>query len=252
MRLKGKLETLAIALGIELIILIVIGMVIFFQFDRAKTEFVTKTRAIAETIGEQASSFFTLRGEGSTSDEFFMYLDERLGRKKLFNTFEIAPEFFSVVLKKDIEGRKTSGYFMKDFQPTAGYSVRKDKGMISVSVPFTLREQSEPFGIIKIDSNARTLLDKVVRDNFLIYMVILIILNNQAFFLYLFMRRKKEVVFEKGYLRENSIGSLKIMHKLLGDMIQDHEKMPPSSEPGKKGDGKKVISISELIEKRKQ
>jgi len=66
------------------------------------------------------------------------------------------------------------------------------------------------------------------------------------------MRRKKEVVFEKGYLKEHSIGALKIMHKVLGDIIQDHE---IDTEPTKKqtaDSNKKVISISELVEKRKK
>ncbi|MGQ0793456.1 MAG: hypothetical protein ACT4NX_05135 [Deltaproteobacteria bacterium] len=258
MRIANSIGTVAVAIGVELIILALIGVVFVFQFDRAKTDYVNKTRAIAETIGEQASSFFSLRGEDTTSDEFFMFLDQRLGRKKLFNTFEIAPEFFSVVLRKDIERNNSNGFFMRDFHPEDGYSVRRDRGMISVSVPFTVPQQSEPFGIIKIDSNTKSIINKVISNNFLLYLAMLVVLNNQAFILWLFMRRKREVVFEKGYIQEHSIGALKIMHKLLSDIIQDHEGAPgaepsPKDAPKKQGDSsKKVISLSDIIEKRKQ
>jgi hypothetical protein len=254
MRLKNKLLTIATALGIELCILALVGLVFLFQFDKAKTELVTKTRAIAETIGDQASSFFSLKGEETTGDQFFQFLDERLGRKKLFNTFEIAPKFFSVVFKKDVEKGKASGYFMQDFYPEGGYDVKKRNGIISVSVPFTFQQKTEPIGIVKIDSDTKTIAKKVLADNFLLYAAMLVVLNNQAFIFYLLLRRKKEVVFEKGYLKEHSIGALKIMHKVLGDIIEDHEVGIQAGEPAKKqaDSSKKVISISELVEKRKK
>lgn len=253
MRLKNKLLTIATALGIELCIFALVGLVFLFQFDKAKTELVNKTRAIAETIGDQASSFFTLRGEERTGDEFFQFLDERLGRKKLFNTFEIAPKFFSVVFKKDVQKGKASGYFMQDFYPEAGYDVKKRNGIISVSVPFSFQQKTEPIGIVKIDSDTKTIAKKVFADNFLLYAAMLVVLNNQAFIFHLLLRRKKEVIFEKGYLKEHSIGALKIMHKVLGDIIEDHQVGVSVEEPTKKqGDSKKVISISELVEKRKK
>ena len=82
----------------------------------------------------------------------------------------------------------------------------------------------------------------------------LIVLNNQAFIFYLLMRKKKEIVFEKGYLKEHSIGALKIMHKVLGDIIEDHktDRVEGDSPAKKQESGKNVISISELAEKRKQ
>ena len=81
----------------------------------------------------------------------------------------------------------------------------------------------------------------------------LIVLNNQAFIFYLLTRKKKEVIFEKGYLKEHSIGALKIMHKVLGDIIDDHKTDHESPDHTKRQEsGKNVISISELAEKRKQ
>lgn len=245
MRLGQKLDVILKFLLVELGILFLIGVVFYFQFDKAKEEFVTKTRAVAETIGEQASSYFSDYGKEPTSDEFYMFLDQRLGRKKLFNTFEISPKFFSVVFKKDVENGTAGGYFMNDFYSDEGVSVKRDKGLISVSVPFMTQQESQPSGIVKIDSDTKTLIKKVFSDNFLLYAAMLIVLNNQAFILYLFTRRKKEVVFDKGYLKDHSIGALKIMHRVLGDIIEDH-----ASEEDKKSEDEKTQQEKKTSSKR--
>ena len=53
----------------------------------------------------------------------------------------------------------------------------------------------------------------------------LIVLNNQAFIFYLLNDEEEErgCVSRSGYLKEHSIGALKIMHKVLGDIIDDHK-----------------------------
>ena len=58
---------------------------------------------------------------------------------------------------------------------------------------------------------------------------------------------------DKGYLKEHSIGALKIMHKVLGDIIEDHpaedEKTVGTKE--KSSDpSKNVISISKLMTRK--
>ena len=85
MWLRENFSTIGKIVAIELSILMLIGVVFYFQYSSAKDEFVDKTRAIAETIGEQASTYFSDIGKQPTSDEFYLFLDERLGRKKLFN-----------------------------------------------------------------------------------------------------------------------------------------------------------------------
>ena len=109
MRLNQKLGLLFKISMVELGIIALIGVVFYFQFDNAKKEFVARTKAIAETIGDQATSFYQDHGEGSTSDEFYLFLDERLGREKLFNTFGVSPKFFSVTFTKQGEDKWLPG-----------------------------------------------------------------------------------------------------------------------------------------------
>jgi hypothetical protein len=249
MRLSGKLSIFFKALGVELCIFGFIGLVFLFQYNKAQGDLVEKTKAISETIAEQASSFFSSRKGDTTSDEFFLFLDERLGRKKLFNTYEIAPKFFSVVLRKDVERSGLFGELREAFYPPNGVKVAKGGGVLSVSVPFRLLGDTEPFGIIKIDSDLLLLKKNVFASNFFFYAAILIVLNNQVFILYLLLRRKNEVTFERGYLKEHSIGALKIFHRVLGDIIEDHE-TDFKNKPKKQDAGEKVVSILDMFERR--
>jgi hypothetical protein len=245
MRLTNKFSIIFKALGIEICILALIGLVFLFQFNTAKSEFVTKTRAISETIGDLAIDFYSEEGIEPTSGDFYLFLDKRLGRKKLFNTFEISPKFFSVVFNRE-------GFLTNDYDLEEGYSVKDSNGILSVLVPFSGRDQSEYLGLVKIDSDTRAILKKVFADNYLLYAAMLIVLNNQAFIFYLLTRRKREVVFEKGYLKEHSIGALKIMHKVLGDIIEDHQtEIEPDDKKKSQEADKNVISISDLADKRK-
>lgn len=245
MRLNQKLGLLFKVLMVELGIIALIGVVFYFQFDNAKKDFVTRTKAIAETIGDQATSFYRDHGEASTSDEFYLFLDERLGREKLFNTFGVSPKFFSVTFMKQPENEMASGHFLENTYPPEGYSVEKYAGKISVSVPFLSPQVNGPLGIVKIDSDTKTLMKKVFADNFLLYVAIMMVLNNQAFILHLFFRRKKEEIpFSEGYLKEHSISALKLMHKVLGDIIDDHASEEKKAAEKKTADAANVISIS--------
>ncbi len=247
MRLNQKFGLLFKISMVELGIVALIGVVFYFQFDNAKKDFVTRTKAIAETIGDQATSFYQSHGEASTSDEFYLFLDERLGREKLFNTFGVSPKFFSVTFMKQPGDEMASGHFLEDSYPPEGYSVEKYAGKISVSVPFLSPQVEGPLGIVKIDSDTKTLMKKVFADNFLLYVAILMLLNNQAFILHLFYRRRKEEIpFSEGYLKEHSISALKLMHKVLGDIIEDHASQDKKTVEKKTADTANVISISNV------
>lgn len=258
MRIIGKLNTIGKALALELCILGFIALVYFFQYSNASEEYISKTRAIAGTIGDQAGVFFANTKDKASTDEFFVFLDERLGRKKLFDTFEIAPKFFSVVLRSDIERGGMLEQFAEDLYPANNYTLRETSGFLSVSVPFLVKGDPKPYGIVKIDSDTKSLMENVFYKNFLFYAAILVVLNNQAFILHLLLRKKKEVVFEKGYIKDHSVGALKIFHRVLGDIITDHEQqMQEKSEDDVEIAGdvvdnseNTVVSISKLMDKK--
>lgn len=191
MRMRTKINLIGKIFLVELLILLLIGVVFYFQFSSVKEEFVNKTRFIAETIGDQASTYFSDISKEPTSDKFFLFLDERIGREKLFNILDISPEFFSIVFKKDMDKSSVPGHFNKDFYPTEEHSVTKSKG-ISVAVPFITSQQSEPFGVVEIGSDSMAVLKQVFSDNFLLYVAMLVVFNNQAHILYLFAQKRRK------------------------------------------------------------
>jgi len=73
---------------------------------------------------------------------------------------------------------------MQDIDPKE-YKVENRSGVISVSVPFTIKDMLEPYGIIKIDSDKSAIAKKVLSDNFLLYAAMLVLFNNQAFIVFL-------------------------------------------------------------------
>lgn len=256
MRLSSKISAVITALAIELAIVGLIALIYMYQYSRAEEQLTIKTQAIVQTIGEQATSFFSQRGESASSDEFFLFLDERLGRKKLFNTFDVAPKFFSVLLRKDAERGGLFDRFSQDFYPTRGSNIQKSSGLLSVSVPFFASGDTLPYGIVKIDSGIAELRQAVLKENFLLYAAILVVLNSQSFIMYLLLaaRKKREIVFEKGYLKEHSIGALKIFHRVLGDIIEDHtaREIAESTHVEEDSSEHQVISLAELLESKKK
>ena len=89
---------------VELGIVALIGVVFYFQFDNAKKEFVTRDTSHRGNDRRSGDQFLPGTVERSpTSNEFYLFLDQRLGREKLFNTFGVSPKFFSVTFRKQQE-----------------------------------------------------------------------------------------------------------------------------------------------------
>ena len=67
-------------------------------------------------------------------------------------------------------------------------------------------------------------------------------------------KKKEEEFVDKGYLKEHSIGALKIMHKVLGDIIDDHHTTDEkTADQAKLNDPtKNVISITKLMTKKEK
>ena len=67
-------------------------------------------------------------------------------------------------------------------------------------------------------------------------------------------RRDRVTVFEKGYLKEHAIGALKLQHRLLGQIIRDHEdeaEVEPAAaaRPAPDGPRGKVIPLDKAARK---
>ena len=90
--------------------------------------------------------------------------------------------------------------------------------------------EKDPYGIIRISNTPKGLLRTCFRRNLLIYLLIFLLINGQAALFGLLVTRHRDVVWEKGYLKEHALGALKLQHKILGDIIADHDESHPREE----------------------
>jgi hypothetical protein len=142
----------------------------------------------------------------------------------------------SIWLESDMK-KKEQGDLEKILDSPQKYRFQETQEEVSVNVPLYNEGAKKPYGIVRVTSTIAHLQRDVFFKNFFLYLAIVLLYNSQLLLIYLYQRqRKKETVvyLEKGYLREHAIGALKLQHKILGDIIADHEGMEEAQAPGGK------------------
>ncbi len=162
---------------------------------------------------------------------------------------------FSIWLKSDIdkEGRED---LRQVFENPNKYRIQETAKEVTVNVPLYHGYGEKPYGMVQIVTTISNLSRDVFYKNFFLYLAIILLYNSQVLLLYLLwrQRRKETVVYlEKGYLKEHAIGALKLQHKILGDIIADHEHIESAPEPerdsGKEPDRAPKVIILEKPER---
>ncbi len=255
MRLTGKLSFLYKILFIEIGILFFICAVFYSQLGTAKSNLINKTIVASELISNEATQFL-VHTENPTSEDFYAFLRSKYGQEGIFKSFDVVPSSFLVLFTNEgSEGREARSLYSD-----RGYGVREAAGMLSVSVPFLMRADGNPYGVITVNSSRSQILKKVFLDNSLLYLALFIVLNNQVFILrYLVSRKRKEIIdknYARPYMKQRSIGALKVMRQVLEEIIEDHPEEPgkkdrtaKTSEAANKPGSKKVISFSGFLSK---
>ena len=253
MRLTGRFRLFYKILFVEAAILFLVGAIFYSQFGNARSDLIKQTVAASELIGEEAT-VYAVHTTTPTSSEFYAFLNTKHGSGGLFKTFEVPPSSFRVAFAREgrLQGRENSFYFEK------GYAINDEGGMYSISVPFLA---GEPYGgIVTIETPRSALVSKVLRDNLLLYLALFIVLNNQVFILHYLISKRQQNIIDKGYtkpyMKQHSIGALKVMRKILEEIIEDHpgevKKNAPAADAGNppaEEEPKKVISLSRFLNK---
>ena len=214
---------------IQLLILSLIFLLFLFNFNQRREVNKVQTKGFASIIAEQATNYFKDNQFNYSSNDFFEYLDNRIGVQKLTNAFGInPPEVLTIYFRSDIEKGLVNAGINSDFTKDDTAEVnRKIKYFFNnkyvAMKPFFISSDKTPFGIVRIETSTIPILTDVLANNGFFYLFLYLILNNQAFLFYLWVRKKRDDVLEKGYLKRSSLGAIKIMHKLLEDIIHDHK-----------------------------
>jgi hypothetical protein len=214
---------------LQLLIFSFIFTLFVFSFNQRREVSKVQSKALASVIAEQASYYFEENNGKFSSNDFFSFLDNRIGVEKLTSAFNVnPPELLTVYFRSDIlRGVVNAGTdinLIKDDNSPFNQSNKFFFNNKYVAIkPFYIESSEKPYGVVRIETSNIPILTEVLYNNGIFYMLLFLILNNQAFLFYLWMRKKKSLDVETGYLKESSLGSIKIMHKLLGDVIEDHK-----------------------------
>ena len=223
------LKRLIVIVLLQLLIFSFIFTLFVFSFNQRREVSKNQSKALASVIAEQASNYFEENNNNFSSKDFFNFLDDQIGVQKLTNAFNVnPPELLTVYFRSDIMkgivNAGTDDNLNKDddspFNKTNKFFFNNKYVAIK---PFFIGTSDMPYGVVRIETSNIPILTEVLYNNGLFYMLLFLILNNQAFLFYLWTKKKKSLDVDTGYLKESSLGSIKIMHKLLGDVIEDHK-----------------------------
>ena len=103
--------------------------------------------------------------------------------------------------------------------------VVRDGWKLFVSVPFSTPDGATR-GLLWIEHDRGAIARATLLDPaWLSFQLVLFVLLSSQLVLtcVVLARRNRTIVFEKGYLKDHAVGALKLQHRLLGQIIRDHE-----------------------------
>src|SRR3970040_1136512 len=104
------------------------------------------------------------------------------------------------------------------------YTVQRDGKNVTVTVPFALDGREAYYGIVRIPTPASAIYGSLLAQNGSVSLNGAFLFRAQAILSCLLLsKRRREILFEKGYLREHALGALKLQRRILDGIIQDHE-----------------------------
>lgn len=134
---------------------------------------------------------------------------------------------FEVVLGEDIPNSSDPN-LKKIWSRNASLFVLDEGERVKVYAKLVDPATSKPYGVLKITSTPGNLFWQVFEENAMLYFAIALLANLEAGIIAAIALKPRKPVetaaFEKGYLKEHAVGALKLQHKILGDIIKDHDK----------------------------
>jgi len=132
---------------------------------------------------------------------------------------------FAVILKEDIDQSKDPHLKHAFYYPQLN-RVQEYQSTVAVNLPLYREGDKSPYGLIRVEHNIKNLPRDIFYKNLLSYILIGIFYNGflVALLFGLWRKPRESIVYlERGYLKEYALGALKLHHKILGQIIDDHE-----------------------------
>ena len=214
-----------IILVIEILILSFISTIFIFNFNLERESLKKQSKQFTELVANQAVIFFS--NKDNNPNNFINYLDSSIGIDELSSAFAITkPDIISIYFKEDIDSGNVNAGVNSDYQKDTQNEINQNIKFFFNNKYVAIR----PFydldkfflGVVRVEIDNIPLILRTLSTNAVFYLLLFLILNNQAFLFYLWTRKKRPQVDDISYIKESSLGSIKIMQKIINQILEDH------------------------------
>jgi len=214
-----------IILVIEILILSFISTIFIFNFNLERESLKKQSKQFTELVANQAGIFFS--NKDNNPNNFINYLDSSIGIDELSSAFAITkPDIISIYFKEDIDSGNVNAGVNSDYQKDTQNEINQNIKFFFNNKYVAIRpfyDLDKVFlGVVRVEIDNIPLILRTLSTNAVFYLLLFLILNNQAFLFYLWTKKKRPQVDDISYIKESSLGSIKIMQKIINQILEDH------------------------------
>ncbi|MBK7975760.1 MAG: hypothetical protein IPK07_21630 [Deltaproteobacteria bacterium] len=254
MRIKlGRRGKVAIGLVAgELMVVLLLVANGWLELDREEQRVVLQSRMAGEQAAREVRGFFREHPDQHTRAAGQAFLSDYLARRspapsETNEEWELDPAFAA--------GAASGGVGTGTASARPPVQLRRDFHKLTLAVPLWAPGETVG-GELRIVHDRRRIAEHSVLDPAWLFfqLVLFAFLSFQVWLTVVSLARRDRVtVFEKGYLKEHAIGALKLQHRLLGQIIRDHEdeesEPAPAARPAGDAPRGKVIPLDKAARK---
>lgn len=224
---RGKVAVGLVAGELMVVLLLVANG--WLELDREEQRVVLQSRVTGEQAAREVRGFFRENPEQRSRAAGQSFLSDYLARRspapsETNEEWELEPVFAAGV------GAPAAAPGTATSTSRPPVQVRRDFRKLTLAVPLGAAGDAVS-GELRIVHDRRKIAEHSVLDPAWLFFqgVLFAFLSFQVWLTVVSLARRDRVtVFEKGYLKEHAIGALKLQHRLLGQIIRDHEEEEPS------------------------
>jgi hypothetical protein len=227
----ARLKTLGVILLAQVILAAALGTLFRFQVLNEKRQLILNSSVVVQFYSYQPNPYLT-----SYSRYFYNFgypsltslFEDPMRPRQNRSMDEANFSRFSILLEDEIQ-KSTDPKVKEAYLHPPGNRIQEYGDTLAINALLTRDSDRKPYGLVRISHNIKNLPRDVFFKNALLYFIIIFLYNSQIALIYLYLtRRKRPVVMDldRGYLKEHAIGALKLQHRILGDIIADHETLP--------------------------
>jgi len=224
----GRLKAAGVILVAQAILATFLGTLFRFQVLNEKRQLIMNSSVVVQFYSYQPnpylssySRFFYNFGYPTVTSLFEDPMRPRQNRSMDEANFSR----FSILLEDEIQ--KASDPKIKEaYLHPPGNRIQEYGDLLAINALLTRDADRKPYGLVRVSHNIKNLPRDVFFKNALLYFVIVFLFNSLIVLICLYLSHRQRPVLmslDRGYLREHAIGALKLQHRILGDIIADHQ-----------------------------